>query len=323
VHYRYGEDGDRTVKYNATSREETLYFNKMWQESAVGADPQRLETKHIFVGETRIASKNGYGERNAGYETRYWYHGDHLGSAQLVTDYRGRLYERLEYTPYGETWIEEKYADDDETAVPYRFTGKELDEETGLYYYGARYLDPKVSRWLSADPAMGDYLPSAPVNDEARRRNGNLPGMGGVFNYVNLHAYHYAGNNPVKYTDPDGRIPEKVVDHAVKAETKQSVRQIQLFNSLQTQVSLRDSGYNRERAKNACVVLTLMAAVQDYTNVALSQDQVTSLLDSFYDKGFINSKDVVQNRVGILNSTLDAIYWGVAPFGLIPRTLVR
>jgi hypothetical protein len=52
---------------------------------------------------------------------------------------------------------------------------------------------------------MGDYVPSAPVNDEARKRNKNLPGQGGVFNYVNLHVYHYAGNNPVKYTDPDGR----------------------------------------------------------------------------------------------------------------------
>ena len=88
-----------------------------------------------------------------------------------------------------------------------KFTGKELDAETGLYYYGARYLDPKTSRWLSGDPAMGEYLPIAPVNDEAKKRNQNLPGQGGVFNYVNLHAYHYAGNNPVKYVDPDGRSP--------------------------------------------------------------------------------------------------------------------
>ena len=85
-------------------------------------------------------------------------------------------------------------------------TGKELDSETGLYYYGARYLDPRVSRWLSGDPALGEYVPQAPASEEARKRNGNLPGMGGVFNYVNLHVYHYAGNNPVKYTDPDGEI---------------------------------------------------------------------------------------------------------------------
>ena len=84
-------------------------------------------------------------------------------------------------------------------------TGKESDSETGLYYFGARYLDPKTSRWISGDPALGEYLPSAPVNDEAKKRNGNLPGMGGVFNYVNLHVYHYAGNNPVKYVDPDGK----------------------------------------------------------------------------------------------------------------------
>jgi len=46
------------------------------------------------------------------------------------------------------------------------------------------------------------------VNDEAKKRNEKLPGQGGVFNYVNLHAYHYAGNNPVKYVDPDGREPQ-------------------------------------------------------------------------------------------------------------------
>jgi hypothetical protein len=51
---------------------------------------------------------------------------------------------------------------------------------------------------------MGEYIPQAPINDEAKQHNKELPGMGGVFNYVNLHAYHYAGNNPVKLTDPDG-----------------------------------------------------------------------------------------------------------------------
>ena len=54
---------------------------------------------------------------------------------------------------------------------------------------------------------QGDYIPGAPVNDEVRRNNNNLPGMGGIYNYVNMHVYHYGGNNPVKYVDPDGKTP--------------------------------------------------------------------------------------------------------------------
>jgi hypothetical protein len=44
-----------------------------------------------------------------------------------------------------------------------------------------------------------------PAGDEVKKHNRNLPGMGGVYNYVNMYMYHYAGNNPVKYTDPDGK----------------------------------------------------------------------------------------------------------------------
>jgi RHS repeat-associated protein len=118
----------------------------------------------------------------------------------------GHEYERVEYTPYGELWIEQRAEGmGQDGGTPFRFTGKDLDAETGFYYYGARYLNPKTGIWISADPAMGDYIPKAPVDEEARKRNGNLPGMGGVFNYVNMHVYHYAGNNPIKYIDPDGR----------------------------------------------------------------------------------------------------------------------
>jgi len=59
---------------------------------------------------------------------------------------------------------------------------------------------------LSTDPALGEYIPLAPVNDEAKKHNQNLPGMGGIYNTVNFHLYHYAGNNPVKYIDPTGKV---------------------------------------------------------------------------------------------------------------------
>jgi RHS repeat-associated protein len=179
----------------------------MWQTSDARVD--WVQGKHVYLNEDRIATKyNSEGNDNTGAEKErtYYYHSDHLGSAQVVTNWNGQIHERLEYTPYGELWIDWKSDSALEDSTPFRFTGKEMDAETGFYYYGARYLDPKTSRWISADPALAEYVPSAPVDEEAKKRNGNLPGMGGVFNYVNLHVYHYAGNNPVKYIDPDGKV---------------------------------------------------------------------------------------------------------------------
>jgi RHS repeat-associated protein len=99
--------------------------------------------------------------------------------------------------------------------MPFRLTGKEKDDETGFTNFGARLLDPKTSRWLSVDPAMGEYIPQAPVNDEARKYNQNLPGLGGIFNLVNANPYHYAGNSPVKYVDLDGNFDSLSPDGSI------------------------------------------------------------------------------------------------------------
>jgi RHS repeat-associated protein len=106
--------------------------------------------------------------------------------------------------------------------IPFRFTGKEYDDETKFYYYGARYLNPKLSRWLTTDPAVNEYIPGAPINEEAKKHNNNLPGLGGVYNIINLHTYHYAANNPVKYVDPDGR--EDII--AKEPEVKEYLKKI-------------------------------------------------------------------------------------------------
>jgi len=139
-------------------------------------------------------------------EEVFYYHPDHLGSTAYLTDQGGHLSEHLEYFPFGETWVQEGGS----KKTPYMYTSKEYDSETGLYYYGARYYDPRTSVWQSADPILEKYLPN--LSDRiAAERNGqkydpekSLKGMGGVYNTVNMNLNAYAGNNPVLYVDPNG-----------------------------------------------------------------------------------------------------------------------
>ncbi len=140
-----------------------------------------------------------------------------------------------------ETWVE-KTQNTGLEYLPYKFTGKEIDEETGLYYFGARYLDPKYSRWISVDPALGEYVPGA---GKANTKDaGSLPGMGGLFNSVNLSLYHYAGNNPVKYVDPDGRATIGYVEYDIFSNDgtgvyivrSQNFLEIMVFEKLQSAV---------------------------------------------------------------------------------------
>jgi len=194
VEYAYDEGGLRSRKKSALG--ETLYVNPQYS-----VRNGEVYSKHVFAGNTRLATTMVKRKGTAATELGvYYYHGDHLGSSNVITTKTGTFHEHLEYFPYGETWVHEKAAGGSEY-MAHLFTGKELDPETGLYDHGARYRDPKIGGWLSVDPPMarGEYFPSG-----NRERDSSLPGMGGVFNPINLNVYHYAGLNPVKFVDPDG-----------------------------------------------------------------------------------------------------------------------
>ena len=254
IGYVYGQDGQRSNKYTQSS--ETLYFNKMWTlHTDSGNNVYGGQTaKNIYLGETRIVTKLNRGSDPTYHEElykQYFYHSDHLGSASLISDYKGDEYQRIEYTPYGETWVE-KTQNTGLEYLPYKFTAKELDEETGLYYYGARYLDPKYSMWISTDPALGEYIPKAPIDEEAKKHNQNLPGMGGVFNHINGDLYAYAGNNPVKYTDPDGNEIHELTDDqwtVVRKSLEEAINDLTVVVDQLSDFSTKDDDKLIEAAK--------------------------------------------------------------------------
>src|SRR5690554_5031335 len=107
----------------------------------------------------------------------YWYHPDHLGSSSYITNLDGEINQHLEYLPFGELLVEEHLNSHNS---PFKFNAKELDAETGNYYYGARYYDPKWSIWLSVDAEFAKFPSWSP--------------------------YNYTLNNPINFIDPDGRV---------------------------------------------------------------------------------------------------------------------
>ena len=99
-------------------------------------------------------------------------------SSSYITNLDGEVVQHIEYVPFGEVFVEERNSI---WNTSYLFNAKEFDEETGLYYYGARYLDPRLSLWISTDPAEE----KTPI----------------------YSTYAYCHNNPILLVDPDGAYP--------------------------------------------------------------------------------------------------------------------
>jgi len=149
----------------------------------------------------------------------YFYHPDHLGSTSFATAATGDLYEHLEYFPFGETWVSEQ---SNTQRLPNLFTSKELDEETQLYYFGARYYDARLSLWLSVDPELKNYL-----TRYSHSSNAYVSASTDIFTPKNLDLYSYAWNNPMILRDPTGRKVELIPLHKDPVPTAKETRRFQ------------------------------------------------------------------------------------------------
>jgi RHS repeat-associated protein len=114
----------------------------------------------------------------------FYYHTNHLGSTAFVTDQNQTVTQGFLYAPFGEITTEYNANFGNNVLPKYSFNAKELDEETGMYYYEARYYKPPV--FTSRDPMYEKYPTFSP--------------------------YTYCANNPVKYVDPSGRAFDPTQD---------------------------------------------------------------------------------------------------------------
>lgn len=173
VIYRYGYDGHR-VYHSVTGNDGTVR-----EEVNIG---------DVFVD--KIGSKSrGYliyrGVRLAVEDDKanlFSIHGDQLGSMSFITDRDGKMITSAQYHAFGNKASSEGLTE----VIPYRFLMNELDDSTGLYYFGARYYHPALGRFISPDALMvwsPDKFLIKPSN---------------------LNSYCYALNNPLTLIDLTG-----------------------------------------------------------------------------------------------------------------------
>ena len=122
----------------------------------------------------------GYIPNDTTKEETFFYHSDHLGSTSYITDDHANITQYDAYLPYGELLVDEHSSSED---LPYKFNGKQFDDETGLYYYGARYLNPMTSLWYGVDMytellnSISPYLYCSGNPIILRDKDGNFAGI--------------------------------------------------------------------------------------------------------------------------------------------------
>jgi RHS repeat-associated protein len=160
----------------------------------------------------------------------YYTHRDHLGSSSVVTDSAGAVVNWNANHPYGENWQVSPAGTAD--LDKHRFTGKETDNTTGLVYFGARFYDPEVGRFITVDPGKDG-----------------------------LNWYAYCENNPLRYVDPDGRVLVDLSLESIKATGKWISNNAGALVEIGSGALLTVLGYGADAATGAAVLATDGAAI--------------------------------------------------------------
>lgn len=196
--YVYNDTGQRAIKRGASG--EIAYVNQYFT-----VRNGQLGTKQVFVGGTLIAEKLVAHDPTVYEKNQFFVHQDLIGSTNYVTEVDGSVFEHLEYFPGGETWVQEKVNLND---VPFEFSGKQFDSESGFVYFGARYYNPRTGIFVSVDPALVHRLEQLP---EDPAKSVGLDTFAPSF----LNLYDYADNRPLSEIDRDGRQSTKPLDTAL------------------------------------------------------------------------------------------------------------
>jgi len=188
--YFYDYEGKRIkkIEYEGSLNTTILYIDKNFIQVLNNSG---VYNETYYYDEYDLIAKKDYNGNI------FYYHPDHLGSTILITDSSGNVVADLSYEPYGELI--------GSSNERFTFTSKELDEQSNLYYYGARYYEANLlKRFTQPDTIIQD-----------------------VYNPQSLNRYSYVLNNPYKYVDPSGNYFETVIDVAFILYDINEIRQEQ------------------------------------------------------------------------------------------------
>lgn len=182
VVYTYDHNNTR-VTQNSTTGQDLTYPNDYY--TLDDTDQKR----HILLPGFGSLATSTY-DTNGETSSIVYHHRDHLGGTHIETDDTGTPIEYIVYKPFGSVLSDVQTTGYENNL---KFTGKELDEDTGWYYYGARYYAGDRARFMSQDPV---FLAIGASTKDLKT----------LADPQSLNSYAYTRNNPIKYIDPDGKF---------------------------------------------------------------------------------------------------------------------